>query len=116
MKGAEGGINNAAVSCDTLLKNGHLSSSSFQLFQIGLIVDEILNGQPRLLMLTFMDWMLLYLIYRFSCPFYSSAVSCPPVMYCTRSEPTGTQWGFNPCEALLALVQTGSESGPSCVV
>lgn len=53
----------------------------------------------RLLMLTVMDWMLLYIIYRFSCPFYSSAVSCPPVMYCTRSELTGTQWGFNPCEA-----------------
>lgn len=51
-------------------------------------------------MLTFMDWMLLCLIYRFSCPFYSSAVSCPLVMYCTRSELTGTQWGFNPCEAL----------------
>lgn len=52
-----------------------------------------------LLMMTFMNWMLLYLIYWFSCPFNSSAVSCPPLMYC-RSKPTGTQWGFNPREAV----------------
>lgn len=50
-------------------------------------------------MLTFMDWMLLCLIYQLSSPFYSSAEFCPPVMYCARSEPTGAQWGFNPCEA-----------------
>lgn len=35
-------------------------------------------------MLTFMDRILLYLIYWFSCPFYSLAVSCRPVMYCTK--------------------------------
>lgn len=51
-------------------------------------------------MLTFIDWKLLYLIYQFSCPFYSSAASCPLVMYGTSSEPTGTQWGFSTCEAL----------------
>lgn len=50
-------------------------------------------------MLTFMDWMLLCLIYQLSSPFYSSAEFCPPVMYCAGSEPTGAQWGFNPCEA-----------------
>lgn len=55
--------------------------------------------------------LLLYLIHWFSCPFYSSAVSCLLLIYC-RSKPAGTQWGFSPCEA----VWHWSRLGVSCAV
>lgn len=51
-----------------------------------------------LLILTFMDRMLLWIINLFTCSFL---FLCPPVMYCTKCEPTATQWGFNPCEEAL---------------
>lgn len=59
--------------------------------------------------------LLLYLIHRFSCPFYSSAVSCPLLIYC-RSEPAGTQWGLSPREAVWHWSRLGARAALSELV